>query len=157
MVNYPYTAGYKEGVEYVGAFRGTVIGEPVTQPYSLEEQAHFFEWLKPLYGTDPTQYEVQGAIGNGKTPIWSQVLNFLGEVWKSTPWGAQAEEGKIDPFAYWTGNWGLGQTNGGPFLQVDWGNPFGDFDLSGLGESFTKFGTMALIGLGLVAVIMFLK
>lgn len=140
---------YKEGVEYEGAWRSPGAGQQ-TIPYP---------------DPDPQPY---GTVQGGGTKT-SGLLDWWGK------WYQLGVDIASLPFKPWTalnvystaGKTGLDTLKTGdipdqpsswdwPDMDINWPD-MGDWDFSGLGESATKFGSMALIGLGLVAVIMFLK
>jgi len=142
---------YKTGVTYEGAWRSQEGGQqsiPIPDPTPQE------------YGT------VQG--GDSKT---GGVLDMYGRWYQLAidiaslpfkPWTALNVYSTVGSTAKETLETGdipntPSSWNWPDFNWPDFSNLFGDLDLSGLGESATKFGTMALVGLALVAVIMFLK
>jgi len=139
---------YKEGVTYEGAWRSPGEGQQT------------IDYFDP----DPVPY---GTVQGGD-PQEGGLLDWWGK------WYQLGIDIASLPFKPWTALdvYSTVGSTGQDILETgdipnqpstwewpDFSNIFEglDIDLSGLGESATKFGTMALVGLGLIAVIMFLK
>ena len=172
-----------QGVQEVRyAYTGAWRSPDVEQPLNLQEQQSLINQLQQQYAeyyATIDEYDIKAAE-RGKTelpawyPTWIDYLVPGGPVLKiltgSTGgplWGIDTG-GDLPIPVLFPEDYGSGvipglpeqpvpQVGGQDGINITWPDLNLDDTLKGLGESATKFGAMALVGLGLVAVIMFLK
>jgi hypothetical protein len=155
---------------YVGAWRGQVAGQTVPQPLTLAEQEQLMSWLnttywQPYYDEYDLKAAQSGKTTGGSGNILLDFLHampqwYLDLVSFGVPGMTFTKEGITSDAPMILGAIPGAETvagapgaTGGGLFDFNWP----DIDLSGLGSGLQQAGTMALVGLGLVAVIMFLK
>jgi len=149
-------------IAYTGAWRGTVGGEQVQQPLNLEQQENLVSWLNTTYWQPYyDEYDLKAAqAGKGDSALQSYWDRLVADPW-TTLFGGSIGQTFPDLLKNDPGLLGTGvttdQVRDVTGLDIDLGLGNLEESLKNMGESATKFGMMALVGLGLVAVIMFLK